>query len=178
MKNQKLFFVIVFILLQSIFKTLAFGKKGWKHHFKTWVWKTLFISILTIFSKVKCLKINGVKLIKRKEDGRTGREFIKCIADTVREKCSQIIKQSNFLSLLSDGSQARKTSKEKELILLRTQRNGHPEYLVISLLEMSRFGGATANAIIDGINSIFQDKKSKFYMSSDEFTYEGYTADN
>lgn len=124
---------------------------------------------MTIFSKVKCLKINGVKLIKRKEDGRTGREFIKCIADTVREKCSQIIKQSNFLSLLSDGSQARKTSKEKELILLRTQRNGHPEYLVISLLEMSRFGGATANAIIDGINSIFQDKKSKFYMSSDEF---------
>ena len=115
------------------------------------------------------MKINGVKLIKRKEDGRTGREFIKCIADTVRGKCSQIIKQSNFLSLLSDGSQARKTSKEKELILLRTQRNGHPEYLVISLMEMSRFGGATANAIIDGINSIFQDKKSKFYMSSDEF---------
>ena len=62
-------------------------------------------------------------MIKCKEDGRTGREFSKCVADTVREKCPQIIKQSKFLTLLSDGSQARKTSKEKEQILLRTQRN-------------------------------------------------------
>ena len=29
--------------------------------------------------------------------------------------------------------------------------------------------GATGNAIIDGINSIFQDKKSNFYMTSDKF---------
>ena len=42
---------------------------------------------------------------------------------------------------MSDGSQARKTSKEKELTLIRTQRNGHPEYVVISLSEMPRFGG-------------------------------------
>ena len=106
------------------------------------------------------MKIIEVKLIKCIEDGGTGREFIKCIADTVREECFQIITQSNFLSLLSDGSQARKTSKVKELILLRTKRNGHLEYLLISLL---------GNAIIDGINSIFQDKKSNFYKSSNEF---------
>ena len=55
---------------------------------------------------------NGVKLIKSKEDRSTDREFIKYTADTVREKYSLILKQSSFLYQLSDGSQARKTSKE------------------------------------------------------------------
>ena len=55
---------------------------------------------------------NGVKLIKRKEDRSTDQELIKCIADTLREKYSLILKQSSFLSQLSDGSQAQKTSKE------------------------------------------------------------------
>ena len=39
--------------------------------------------------KIKYLNINGAKLIKHKENGRTGCEFIKCIADTVRAKYSQ-----------------------------------------------------------------------------------------
>ena len=40
---------------------------------------------------------------------------------------------------------------------------------------MGRRGEATANAIIDGINSVFQDKKSKLYMSSDKFQSKVFT---
>ena len=59
------------------------------------------------------------------------------------------------MSILSDGSQARKTKDEKELVLIRTLRNGIPMYFVVSLLEMSAFGGANADYIKSAIDSIF-----------------------
>lgn len=121
------------------------------------------------------MKIDGVKLIRCWEDGRTGQEFIKCIANTVKVKCSQILKQSNFLYLVSDGSQAWKTSKEKELNLIRTKRDGNPTWWVVSS-KCCDFGMATAHTIIDEINSIFHDKKNKLYMSSDEFQSKVVTA--
>jgi uncharacterized protein with FMN-binding domain len=34
---------------------------------------------------IKCVKANGVRLIERKEDGRTGREFVHCIAKAVEK---------------------------------------------------------------------------------------------
>ncbi len=40
---------------------------------------------------VKCLKANNVRLIERKEDGRTGREFVHCISEAVHEKCAVIL---------------------------------------------------------------------------------------
>ena len=84
-------------------------------------------------------------MIQRNEDGRTGREFVHCIAQAVREKTAIILASGHFMSILSDGSQARKTGKEKELVLVRTERNGLPVYIVASLLEMSRFGGGGAD---------------------------------
>lgn len=106
------------------------------------------------------MKIDGVKLIKCWEEGRTGQEFIKCTANTVKVKCSQILKQSNFLYLVSDASQAWKTSKEKELNLIRTKRDGNPTWWVVSS-KCCDFGMATAHTIIDEINSIFHDKKKQ-----------------
>ena len=88
-----------------------------------------------------------MRLIERNEDGRTGKEFIHCIAEAVKEKCAVILGSRHFMSLLSDGSQARKTGKEKELVLIRCERNGIPTYMVLSLLEMQQFGGSNANAI-------------------------------
>lgn len=46
------------------------------------------------------------------------------IADTIREKVAVILASTNFMSSLSDGSQARKVKDEKELALVRTERNG------------------------------------------------------
>lgn len=97
---------------------------------------------------VQCVKASGVSLIERKEDGRTGREFVHCIATAVREKSALILGSVDFFSILSDGSQAGKTKAEKELVLIRTERNGTPVYIVASLLEMEKFGGGNANAIV------------------------------
>ena len=107
---------------------------------------------------VKCQRENGVVLVQGRDDNKAAREYIHYIATAVREKCAAIIASQNFMSLMSDGSQARKTGSEKEMILLRVERNGIPCYLIVSLLEMSRYGGVDADSIKKGIDSIFDEK--------------------
>ena len=117
---------------------------------------------------VKCVKANGVRLIEGKEDGKAGREFVHCIAEAVQEKCAVILSGTDFFSILSDGSQARKTKAEKELVLIRTERNGIPVYIVASLLEMEKFGGGNADAIVNGINSLFAES-APYAMSPEQY---------
>ena len=57
-----------------------------------------------------------------------------------------IFGSADFFYILSDGSQARKTKCEKELISICTERNGISVYIVASLLEMEKFGGVNADA--------------------------------
>ncbi|CAB4029586.1 Hypothetical predicted protein, partial [Paramuricea clavata] len=70
--------------------------------------------------------------------------------------------------ILTDGSQARKTKAEKEMVLIRTKRNGIPIYIVASLLEMEKFGGGSAGAIFNGINSLFKES-APFAMSPEQY---------
>ena len=58
--------------------------------------------------------------------------------------------------MLSDGSQARKTNEEKELALLRIEKEGIPVYLVASLLEMADFGGTNAHPL----KNVFNDTEN------------------
>ena len=88
---------------------------------------------------IKCQRLNGVKLIKGNDDHRSAAIYLQYIADAVREAVAESLGGSKFLSILSDGSQARKVKSEKELILTRTEKNGLPVYFVTSLLEMSRY---------------------------------------
>ena len=92
------------------------------------------------------------------------------IAKAVEEKCAVILGSADFFSILSDGSQAWKTICEKELVLIRTERNGIPVYIVASLLEMEKFGGVNADAIVSGINSLF-DESGPYNMTPED--YEG-----
>ena len=118
-----------------------------------------------------------------------------CIAEAVWEKCAVVlgsghahwegicalycrgcagkmcscVRGGHFMSILSDGNQARKTGKEKELVLVRTERNGIHLYLVASLLEVARFGGGNSNSIVTEINSIFQATESPL-MDIDSYT--------
>nr|XP_047135793.1 uncharacterized protein LOC124812788 [Hydra vulgaris] len=129
---------------------------------------------------VDCARITGSNFINRKETGFTGRELIKCCANTVREKCYKILKNCNFFSILSDRSQARKTGKEKELVLVRTERNGISIYMVTELLEMSRFYGSDSNSVTAGINSVFESDNSFFKISTEDYIKKlvSATADN
>ena len=57
---------------------------------------------------VKCQRDNGVVLIEGCDDNQAVKEYIHYIAEAVKEKCAAIIAGKHFMSLLSDGSQARK----------------------------------------------------------------------
>ena len=75
------------------------------------------------------------------DNGKTAKELVSAIASAVKEKVAAILVESNFISTLSDGSQARKSGSGMELILTRTERNGIPVYFVTSLALMSNYGG-------------------------------------
>ena len=58
------------------------------------------------------------------ENGKSGQEFISYIADAVKERVVAFLTSSDFMSILTDRSQAQKTGIDKEMILIRTERNG------------------------------------------------------
>jgi hypothetical protein len=59
------------------------------------------------------------------------------------------------MSLLSDGSQARKTGSEKEAVLIRVEYAGGPCYFFVSLCNMADFGGSDANSLKLALDSVF-----------------------
>ena len=67
---------------------------------------------------VKVQRTNGVRLIQGKHDERSAKEYISAIAQAMEEKCAVVLALKNFMTLLSDGSQARKKKNDKELVLI------------------------------------------------------------
>ena len=62
-----------------------------------------------------------------KEDSPTVcSEFITEISEVIREKVAVMLCSSTAFSILTDGSQPRKTGSEKEIILVRFEREGIP----------------------------------------------------
>ena len=72
--------------------------------------------------------------------------------------------------MLTDGSQARKTGSEKELILARVEHNGKPCYFVLSLLEMTNFGGGNADSLKLGVDSVFNAESGTIKFTENEYT--------
>nr|XP_047137620.1 zinc finger protein 862-like [Hydra vulgaris] len=120
---------------------------------------------------VKVQRVNGVKLLQGKNYRNTAvkllifarllsfyflaRELIKCIATTITEKIAAIVVKKSLISLLSDGSQVRKTGSEKEAILVRVEHAGGPCYFFVSLRNMTDFGGSDANSLKLALDSVF-----------------------
>ena len=80
-----------------------------------------------------------------------------------------MVNNAPFFSLLSDGSQARKTGEDKELLLTRIVRNGTPIYLLVNLLNMSEFGGTDADSIKDAIDSVFDEHSGTIKLSAEDY---------
>ena len=59
----------------------------------------------------------------------------------MKEQVAAILGASDFISVLSDGSQARKIGKEKEIALVRTERIDIPTYSVSSVLKIETMVG-------------------------------------
>ena len=68
--------------------------------------------------------MNGVRLIDGQDDCKAAGEFFEAITKAVVEKVAAVIASKNAMSILSDGSQAGKTKSDKEMVLIRVERNG------------------------------------------------------
>jgi hypothetical protein len=93
---------------------------------------------------VNIQKANGVQLISGADASQKAIEFIRDIATSIKQKVGQMMNSSSFLAVLSDGSQARKTNSEKELILIRLVHSGHPMYMCADLENVNDCGDASA----------------------------------
>ena len=107
---------------------------------------------------VKVQKSNGVRLISGTGSGAKAREFVHEIANCIRDKLSVIMCSVNAFSVLSDGSQARKTRHEKELVLIRLVRGGIPVYYCVALQDVDKYGDANADNLKSCIDDCFLEK--------------------
>ena len=109
--------------------------------------------------------MNGVALISGKDDNQAVSEYLGSIVTAREEKIAVIMASSHFFSLLADGSQARQTGPDKELVFIRIERGGILVYITRSLLEMfdgtDGTGGTDAAFLKEGIEQIF-DKEQGF----------------
>ena len=118
---------------------------------------------------VKCQRMNGVALISGKDDNHAVSEYLGSIVTAREEKVAVIMASSHFFSLLSDGSEARKTDFDKELVLIRIERGGIPVYITFSLFEMSDFGGTDAASLKEEIDQIFDKEKGFLRLDSKKY---------
>ena len=77
------------------------------------------LSLSKFKTVVKIQKANGIRLMNGCDSSNAAGEFIHVIADAIRDKLAFIMCSVNAFSVLSDGSQAKKTNAEKELVMIR-----------------------------------------------------------
>ena len=66
--------------------------------------------------------MNLTEFVPGHDTGKTAREIMLYISAAVTDKVLNILENGNFFSILSYGSQARKTKHDKEMVLIRTER--------------------------------------------------------
>ena len=100
------------------------------------------------------------------ESSHRARELVHYIAN---EKLVSTLCSVNAFSVLSDGSQVRKTGSEKELVLVRVVRNGMPVFYSVALQDIDEFGDANADNLTRQIDDTFLNK-SKVAIPRDQYT--------
>ena len=56
--------------------------------------------------------------------------------------------------ILSDESHAKNPREEDELVLIQTEPNGIPTYIILSLVEVSEYGSSNADCFVKGMDDI------------------------
>lgn len=80
------------------------------------------------------------------------------LAETICEKIKGILTDVCAFSLLSDGSQARKTGSEKELVLVRVVKDGVARYFCVGLADIDAYGNANAENLKRALDDVFLQK--------------------
>ena len=97
-----------------------------------------------------------------KHDGRTAKILLLSLKQAVCEKLKQIINNKPFMSVLSDGSQARKTGDDKEMILVRVEKDGR---FLLKLDFCFSYSAGKKPANIE-INSTFKKSIARNFISA------------
>ena len=56
--------------------------------------------------------------------------------------------------ILSDESHAKKPREEDELVLIQTEPNGIPTYIILSLVEVSEYSNSNGDCFVKGMDDI------------------------
>ncbi|KAK6171761.1 hypothetical protein SNE40_018194 [Patella caerulea] len=88
---------------------------------------------------VQVMKNCGARLISKYDNSNRAREFVNFLADAVREKITNVLNSVTCFSLLTDGSQARKTGSEKELAFIKVIHDGNPTFLCAALCNIDEY---------------------------------------
>ena len=115
------------------------------------------ISFSKFSSLVDLQKKNGVKFLDGKANRKSCAVMIDFLASVVKEDLQDLLGTSNFLSALCDGSEAKKTKLEKELVYAKVVKNGIPICIFLKCQHMKDFGGTDAvslkTAFLDAFTS-------------------------
>ncbi|XP_033632523.1 zinc finger protein 862-like [Asterias rubens] len=125
------------------------------------------LPLSTFKTLVRVQKANGVKLIQGTESSNRAKEFVHVIADVIRSKLTSILCSAPAFSVLSDGSQTRKTGNEKELVMVRVVKDGHPKFFVAALENVDSYGDATAGNLHKSIKHALTEKVK---LPADKYT--------
>ena len=125
------------------------------------LYRVLVTTVLTIVEEelslrklaplIQLQKKNGLRVSESKANKHTAREMVAILAEVVSELVAEKVKESQFMSVGSDGSEARKTRDEKEMVYGKVVCRGDfgvktPVFL-LACKALKDFGGANADGV-------------------------------
>ena len=120
---------------------------------------------------VKHLRDNKVKLISGCDDHRACEEYVSYLAESIRDKLAMILLSSKAFSILTDGSEARKTGMEKELIFIRVICGGIPVYFCSALQDWNEFGSTNADSLKLAVDTAFDENNGLVKLPKNTYKY-------
>ena len=125
------------------------------------------MALLKIDALVEMQRRNGLSISESKVNNKAAREMVSCLAEVVTNLVSRKIKESKFISLACDGSEARKTRDEKELVYCKIVCDGDfgvaTPVFIFACQSAKDFGGANADGVFAAMKSACLE-----YMSQEE----------
>ncbi|ELU10088.1 hypothetical protein CAPTEDRAFT_187247 [Capitella teleta] len=103
---------------------------------------------------VKCLRMTGTKSVSGCDNSKAARKFINELAQSIRNKLTKKL-GSCFFSILTDGSQPKKTGAEKEMVMVRLTDDGLPKFFVVGLIDLDQYGNVTSDNLKKAIDDFF-----------------------
>jgi len=104
---------------------------------------------------IKLRKRNGLHFLPGKDDENLCSTFLHFLAKALRSDIKAILSLTNFFAGEMDGSEARKTKDEKELIYCKVVIRGQPVELFLRCQKMIDFGCVDADCTKKAFDSAF-----------------------